>query len=438
VNTYKIVTYGCQMNAYDSELLAGILEARGLRRVEEDSEADVLLVNTCVVRGSAESRAMGRIDAMKRLKDENPERIIGICGCMAQRDGLSLVERAPHIDLVMGTHALSSLSAFLDRIRAGDGPVVCTNESDNPYETDAVPIRKSDLRALVPIMVGCNNWCSYCIVPVVRGRERSRPIDTIVDEVRALVDGGCREVTLVGQNVNSYHDGDVDFAGVLERVSAIEGLWRIRYTTSHPRDANARHLDAVERSDKVCDHFHLPVQAGSDRVLERMNRGYTREHYFALVREIRRRMPDAAITSDLMVGFPGETEEDYRQTLDLVETVRFDAAFTFLYNVREGTRAAEWPDDVPLDTKKDRLARLIRMQEGIQRERNEEWVGRTVEVLVEGRARRNDRDGCAAHLLGRTTGDKCVIFEGAESDIATRVRVRIVHVSAHTLFGERD
>jgi tRNA-2-methylthio-N6-dimethylallyladenosine synthase len=510
LETYKIITYGCQMNASDSEMMAGILEARGLRPAKSESNADVLLVNTCIVRGSAEQRAQGRIARLKELKSGRQDCIIGVCGCMAQRDAEMIFDQFPHVDLVLGTRAIPNLSAMLDHALDGQTRVACVDEvlettgrltsspvdqllsqpvgrsaslpvgqldesgeadrsdqSDGPAKSIAaetpsssirnpkstirnsqssvlnpqhsvVPVRRSALRALVPIMMGCNNWCSYCIVPTVRGREQSRAVGVILDEVKALVQCGCREVTLVGQNVNSYRDGEVDFAELLERVDAVEGLSRIRYITSHPRDANDRHLDAVAGLEKVCDHFHLPAQSGSTPVLARMNRGYTREDYLDLIRRVRERVPDATITTDLIVGFPGETDADYEQTLDLVKEVRFDSAFTFLYNVREGTKAAEWEDDVPLKDKKERLARLIEIQERISFEKNQALEGTTLEVLVEGPARRSgEGTGNVKQYVGRTTGDKCVVFEGSRSDAGRLIRTRIVEGAAHTLFGEK-
>jgi len=437
LETYKIVTFGCQMNAYDSEVMAGILEARGMRPVADEAAAELLMLNTCIVRGSAERRAVGRIAALRPLKAAHPDRILAVSGCMAQRDAAALLEKAPHVDLVLGTRSIPCLSALIDRILGGEGPIACVEACEDPYGTEAAPARRSALRALVAIMHGCNNWCSYCIVPAVRGREKSRPAAVLVQEIETLVAGGCREATLVGQNVNSYRDGETDFAGLLERVDRIDGLERIRYITSHPRDAGQRHLDAVERLEKVCDHFHLPVQSGSNRVLERMNRGYTREPYLDLVGEIRRRLPRATITTDLIVGFPGESQDDYALTLDLVEEARFDAAFTFLYNVREGTRAASWPDDVPLEEKKRRLARLIEVQERISLEKNRAMIGRTEELLVEGPARRSGADGRTGAMMGRTTGDKCVVFEGRPQDAGRLIGVRITEAASHTLFGER-
>jgi tRNA-2-methylthio-N6-dimethylallyladenosine synthase len=290
---------------------------------------------------------------------------------------------------------------------------------------------------LVTIMTGCDNWCSYCIVPKVRGREVSRPLSSILEEIGDLVSKGCRDVTLVGQNVNSYRDQGLDFADLLGKVCEVEGLWRVRYITSHPRDANARHLEAVARLPKVCDHFHLPAQSGSSAVLARMNRGYSREDYLRLIAEVRRIQPDAVITTDLIVGFPGETEEDHEQTLDLVRRVRFDSSFTFYYNVREGTQAAKWADDVPLKVKKERLARLIELQETISLENNLARVGRVVETLVEGPARRSVEGDKGKQMMGRTTGDLCVIFEGVKADTGRLIPVRITRAAHHTLFGEK-
>ena len=437
LETYHITTFGCQMNAYDSELMAGILEARGLRPAPSEDDADVLLFNTCIVRGSAEQRAVGRIGRLRPIKERHPERILGVCGCLAQRDAHTIFETAPHVDLVLGTRAFGHLSALLDRVQNGERPVACVDEAADPYDIQTVAVRRGGLKALVPIMTGCDNWCSYCIVPAVRGRESSRPAGSVIDEIRSLASTGCREATLVGQNVNSYRDGDTDFAELLGRVAEIEDLWRIRYITSHPRDAGERHLDAVANLGKVCDHFHLPAQSGSTRVLERMNRGYTREHYLDLIESVRKHLPDAAITTDLIVGFPGETDADYRETLSLVEEVQFDAAFTFLYNVREGTRAAEWGDDVSLEVKKERLAALIELQEDISLEKNRAWEGREVEVLTESRARRADQPDARGNMMGRTTGDKCVIYHGDAEDVGRLVNVRITEGAAHTLFGEK-
>ncbi|MFW6287002.1 MAG: tRNA (N6-isopentenyl adenosine(37)-C2)-methylthiotransferase MiaB [Candidatus Sumerlaeota bacterium] len=453
IKTYKIISFGCQMNAYDSEVMAGVLEARGLEPIEEERDADVVFMNTCIVRASAENRAWARIRQWKPLKEKHPERIFAVTGCLAQRDAEALLDRAPFVDLVLGTRSIPNLPALLDHLERGGDPIACTDEFDTPYETDSVAVRRSSLRSLVTIMQGCNNWCSYCIVPSVRGRERSRPLGAILDEIKALVSCGSREVTLVGQNVNAWRgskngreweehgpskeEAELDFADLLDHVNAIEGLERIRYITSHPRDAGERQFNAVADNPKVCDHFHLPAQSGSNAILEKMNRGYTREHYLDLIRSIRETMPDAAITTDLIVGFPGESESDFEQTLDLVKEVRYDAAFTFYYNPRSGTRAAEWEDDVDLDTKKDRLARLIEIQEAISLEKNRAWEGREMEILVEGPARRARAEEGKGNMMGRTTGDKCVVYDGDPEDKGHLVRVRITEGASHTLFGKQ-
>ncbi len=441
------------MNAYDSEVMAGVLEARGLIPVEDEAAADVVFMNTCIVRASAENRAWSRIQQWKPLKEARPERIFAVTGCMAQRDANGLLDRAPYVDLVLGTRAIPNLSAQLDHLERGGEPIACTDEFDMPYDTDSLPVRRSSLRSLVTIMQGCNNWCSYCIVPHVRGRERSRPLGAVLDEIRALVACGCREVTLVGQNVNAWRGeengtqwlkhqnrdtGDyLDFADLLDHVNNVEGLERVRYITSHPRDAGQRMIDAVAANPKVCDHFHLPAQSGSNEVLKRMNRGYTREHYLELIDMVREKNPDPAITTDLIVGFPGETEADFEQTMELVKQVRYDAAFTFYYNTRTGTRAAEWEDDVSLDIKKRRLAELIKVQETISLEKNKAWEGREVDILVEGSARRARAEEGKGAMMGRTTGDKCVVYDGTPADQGHIVRVRIDEGASHTLFGKR-
>ena len=437
LKTYHVITYGCQMNNADSERMAGILEARGMREVNNENDADLILVNTCIVRASAEDRAAGHINRIKGVRKVRPHALIGVCGCLAQRDAQDLFAKFPHIDFALGTRAISALSAVLDRLLNGEHAIAITEECADLDISEATPHRSDPLRAMVPIMIGCNNWCSYCIVPKVRGPEKSRPADVIVREVESLVAEGCREIMLVGQNVNSYHDGDVDFASLLEKVHAIKDLWRIRYITSHPRDANARHLDALARlSDKVCDHIHLPVQSGSTRILKLMNRGYTREDYLHTVDEIRKRMPNATLTTDIIVGFPGETEKEFQETVSLVEQVRFDAAFTFFYNVRTGTKAAEMPDDVSIAQKKERLARLIEIQERLSLEVNQKSVGRELDLLVQGPARRTREDLSGTQMMGRTTGDKCVIYDGSPDDAGKIIRVRVTSAMAHTLFGE--
>jgi len=429
---FSLITYGCQMNESDSESVAGELAARGWRRAEHEEQADVVLVNGCVVRRSAEKRALGRLWQLAPLKRRRPDLIIGVLGCLAQKDGRAFLEEFPHVDLVVGTHDLPKIGALLDEVRQTRERLVCVDDIDKPTSFTAEPLRQNPLKAWVAIMYGCDNNCSYCIVPRLRGRERSRPAEEIVAEVRRLAQGGWRELTLLGQNVNSYHDGRHDFADLLRLVAGVEGIERVRYVTSHPKDLSDRLIETVATTRKICENFHLPAQAGSNHVLQRMNRGYSREDYLRLVERIRRAIPQAVVTTDLMVGFPGETEQDFADTLDLARSVRWDSAFTFIYSPREETPAAHWPDDVPLAVKKERLRRLNEIQETISAEVNEAAVGSRQEVLVEGPSRRSDQ-----MLMGRTRGDKVVIFAGPADLVGQTIELNITRAAAHTLFGER-
>ena len=432
--TYHIVTFGCQMNSYDSELMEGILAAKGWSRAAAEEEADVLLYNTCVVRDHAEQRALARLAQLKTLKAARPGMILGVTGCMAQKEAERLRERLPHVDLVLGTRAIARLSPLLDRILATGEPQSCVEILDESYPADAIPLRQRPLKALINIIFGCNNNCAYCIVPRTRGREISRPVEAILAEARQLVEHGTREITLVGQNVNSYRfapGGAPRFGALLRQVGAAAGEAWIRYVTSHPRDCNDEHIAAVAECANVCENFHLPVQAGSSAVLRRMRRGYTREHYLKLIERVRAAIPDATLTTDLIVGFPGETDEDYEQTLDLVRQVRFDQAFMYLYSPRPGTPAAEeFKDQVPLAVKKERLSRLIDVQERISLEVNRAMIGRTLMALVEDVAPRTPGD-----LLARTRGDKMVILPGPAAWIGQRREVRIAEANGHTLFA---
>jgi tRNA-2-methylthio-N6-dimethylallyladenosine synthase len=430
--TYKLITYGCQMNVSDSEFVAGELAARGWAATEDEAAADAILVNTCVVRNSAEKRALGRIHQLAHLKRERPRLIVGVLGCLAQKDGEEVLSRLPCVDLVLGTRDLPKIGSLLEAIREHGERIVAIENIDQPAAFGAAPVRQDRLKAMVTIMYGCNNGCSYCIVPYTRGREWSRPAREIVDEVRQLAEGGWREVTLLGQNVNSYHDGARDFADLLRLVAAVDEIARVRFVTSHPKDLSDRLIEAMATERKVCEGLHLPAQAGGNEVLRRMNRGYTREDYLRLAERVRRAMPDIALTTDLIVGFPGESDREYEDTLDLVRAVRWDTAFMFMYSPREGTPAADWPDDVPLAMKKDRLKRLIDLQESITGEVNAARVGSVQEVLVEGPSRRSARE-----LMGRTRGNTVVILQGPDELAGTIAPVKISRSSVHTLFGER-
>ncbi|MBM3333898.1 tRNA (N6-isopentenyl adenosine(37)-C2)-methylthiotransferase MiaB [Candidatus Sumerlaeota bacterium] len=428
---YCLITYGCQMNDADSEALAGELSARGWQRAEQEQEADLVLVNTCVVRRSAEQRALGRVWQLAPLKHKRPKMIVGIVGCLAQKDGEALLEEMPHVDLVVGTRALPGIPVLLEELRHTRRRLVSVDGMDRPVVFDAEPLRENRIKAMVTIIYGCNNDCSYCIVPQTRGREWSRRADDIVAEVARLAKRGWREVTLLGQNVNSYNDGCCDFPDLLRRIASETGIERIRYVTSHPKDLSDRLIETVAGAASICENFHVPAQAGSDRILERMSRGYGRGDYLRLVERIRRAIPDAAITTDLMVGFPGETDDEFAQTLDLARAVRWDSAFMYMYSVRDGTPAAQLPDDVPIEVKKRRLQQLIKLQEKISAEINEQLTGSRQEVLVEGLSRRS-----AEKLMGRTRGDKVVVFAGSPELIGQTVRVMITAASAYTLFGE--
>lgn len=419
------ITFGCQMNEFDTELMAGLLEGMGYVPTESLGEADLVLINTCCVRGSAENRVWGLLGSLKRYKRDKPGLIVAVSGCLPQQEGMAgeITRRFPVVDLVLGTQNRHELPGLIEEVRAGRRPVLGVRQPDGAMPEGLPVRRKSGLRAWVPVIHGCNNFCTYCVVPYVRGRECSRKPDAVVDEVRALTGAGYREVTLLGQNVNSYGRDlgeGIDFAVLLARLGTVEGLWRIRFTTSHPRDFTDGLIEVVARGAKVCEHIHLPAQAGSNRVLRRMNRGYTREDYLDLVARIRAAVPGVSLTTDLMVGFPGETEEDFADTLDLVRRVGYDQAFTFVYNPRQGTPAAGWPDQVPDGEKSRRIQELIQVQKEIGLARNRAEEGKVLEVLVEGpSATRPDL------LSGRSRTNKTVVFHGEPGLVGHLVRVRI-------------
>lgn len=428
--TYCIVTYGCQMNDNDSEIMAGILEKQGLRRIEDEHEADVVLVNTCVVREGAEERAVGRVQSLSTTKKQRGT-IIGVTGCMAQKEGEEILKRLPHTDAVVGTRDLFKIDQIIEQVRSGGKPVIATQDVDKPVFLGDQPVRRAHgQKAFATIMYGCNNFCSFCIVPKTRGREVSRPPDEIVRELQGLVAQGYQEVMLLGQNVNSYMHKGVDFADLLRIVDQVDGLRRVRFMTSHPKDCSDKLIDVVADLDSICTNMHLPVQAGSNRVLRRMKRFYTRDEYLTLVQKVRERIPNATISTDVIVGFPDETDEDFEQTYELLEESRWDSAYIFMYSPREGTKSAQWIDSIPPEVKKHRVQRCIGRQEEISAEINKGYVGRTVEVLVESLSKKRDSE-----VMGRTIGDKCVIFSGDNSLVGQLVNVEIRESHAHTLFG---
>lgn len=428
-------TYGCQMNEHDSEILFGLLAEMGYAKTTLEEEADLILLNTCCIREKAESKVLSHLGEMRKLKQHNPQLIIGVCGCMTQQKGMAekLHSSAPHVQLIFGTHNLHKLPQFIAHILSENASQFEVLEHELAIEEGMPASREYPFKALVNIIYGCNNFCTYCIVPYVRGRERSRQLEHIAAEVEGLVADGVTEITLLGQNVNSYgkdlKDG-TSFAQLLKRLNDIEGLKRIRFMTSHPKDLTDELIDAIAQCSKVCDHIHLPVQSGSSRILKLMNRGYSKEDYLELIAKIRQAIPDAAITTDIIVGFPGETEEDFLETVDLIQKVGFDSAFSFIYSKREGTPAARFVDEVTLEEKKERLQRLNDALSVYSKVINDRYLGRTVEVLVEGPSKNNDQ-----MLSGRTESNKTVIFAGSPSLIGQYVDLEITDAQTWILKG---
>ena len=429
---YKILVYGCQMNIADAERMEGQLQSAGYTRTEETADADVILINTCCVRESAEDKVYGKIGEIKKIKERNPHLVFGIAGCMAQKEGDNLMRRAPHIDFVLGTGKVQELTRIIAEIRAERAPVVDTDIGNTIAEN--LPIaRGGKFSAWVPIMYGCNNFCTFCIVPYVRGRERSRAPEDIVAEVRRAVAEGYTEVTLLGQNVNSYGKDHkaADFADLLQMVDEVEGIRRVRFMTSHPKDISDKLIDTIRDGRHLCEHIHLPVQYGSNRILRAMNRVYTVESYRERVRRVREALPDASLTTDLIVGFPGETDEDFAATLDFLREIRYDSAYTFLYSKRSGTPAARMEDQVPDEVKHARLNILMEEQNKISRAINEKLAGRALEVMVEGESK-ND----PAVWSGRTRTNKIVLFPHGAERAGDFVRVRIDRAQTWVLKGE--
>ena len=420
---FYIETYGCQMNVADSELMAGVLQREGLHAVSTADEAQVILVNTCAVRDHAEQRVFGRVGELKRHKQ--PGAVLGVVGCMAQRLGERLLKRAPYVDFVVGPDGYRQLPALVRRAREGDRTTETAFLAQEHYE-DIVPQRTTGASAWVTVQRGCDYRCTFCIVPYTRGAERSRKLEDVVREVRSLVERGVSEVTLLGQTVNSYHDGTHDFGALLRAVGGVAGIRRIRFTSPHPNDFSDAVIDAMAGTGAVCEYVHLPVQSGSDRVLKRMVRRYTRQAYLDVVRRLRERIPGLTMSTDVIVGFPGESDEDFEATLSLVREVEFDGAFTFKFSPREGTPALKLPDAVPDDVASERLARLIALVREVGRARNAAVVGETFEVLVEGPAPKG------GGLQGRTRHFRTAVFDGPASWIGTYRKVRLTGTTGAT------
>jgi len=430
--SYFITTYGCQMNEHDSERMAGMLEAEGYVEAPGPEDADVVLFNTCCIREKADTRLYGNLGHMKAIKDRRPDMRIVVGGCLAQKDKQTIQQRAPYVDVVLGTHNLASLPRLLDE--SLDGPAFEILEQTETFPSALPARRSSPWHAWVSISIGCNNSCTFCIVPAVRGKEVSRRLGDIVFEIESLVADGVVEVTLLGQNVNSYGrdlDGTPLFSKLLRALDQVRGLERVRFTSPHPKDFRADTVAAMAECAVVCEHIHLPVQAGSDRILKAMKRAYTRDRYLKKVHMIREAIPEVAVTTDIIVGFPGETEEDFADTLSLVEEVGYDAAYTFQYSPRPMTEAAMLEDHLPKDVVQERFERLVALQERISFENNRACIGRTEQVLVEGASKKDP-----AKMTGRTRTNRLVHFAGGDIAEGTLCSVNITSARPHHLEGE--
>ncbi|MEW6269233.1 MAG: tRNA (N6-isopentenyl adenosine(37)-C2)-methylthiotransferase MiaB, partial [Thermodesulfobacteriota bacterium] len=422
-------TYGCQMNLADSELVSGLLRRHGYERTDDPAAADVLLLNTCAIREHAEERVLGRLSELLRFKTARPSVQLGLLGCVASHQRERLLDRAPYLDVVVGPDGYRELPILL---RDATDPQVEVRLDRGETYADLTPDLAPGPRAWLSVMRGCDKFCTFCVVPYTRGRERSLPADAVIAQVRAAVDLGKREVVFLGQTVNAYRDGDVDFASLLHRTARVEGLLRIRFTSPHPSDVSEAMIEAMAEEPKVMPYLHLPLQSASDRVLERMQRGYCIDEYRSLLERIRERVPGIALSTDVIVGFPGEEEEDFAATAAFLEDARYDFAYLFKYSAREGTRAWRFGETVSEEEKQRRLALLIARQEEISLEVNRAWVGRDVDVLVEGPAKRP-----AGFAMGKTPAFKTTVFPAEGARAGELVRVRVEAATAHTLTGAR-
>lgn len=432
---YMIKTYGCQMNVHDSETIAGILEAMGYEGTDSEEEASVILINTCAIRENAEDKVYGEIGRLKPLKTEKPELVLGMCGCMSQEESVvnRILTKHQHVDLIFGTHNIHRLPYLLKEALFSKEMVVEVWSKEGDIIENLPKVREDGLKAWVNIMYGCDKFCTYCIVPYTRGKERSRRPEDVLAEVRDLARKGYQEVTLLGQNVNAYGkdftDREYRFGDLMDDVRKV-GIPRVRFTTSHPRDFDDHLIEVLAKGGNLVEHIHLPAQSGNDAILKIMARKYTRESYMQLVHKLKKAIPDVVLTTDIIVGYPGETEEQFQDTLSLMKEVEYDSAFTFIYSPREGTPAARMKDDVPMEVKKERLHRLNRLQDEISRRKNEALRGQVVEVLVEGESKKNPDI-----LSGRTRTNKLVNFRGPKHLIGQFVYVHIDEPQTWTLKG---
>ncbi|MCM2283373.1 MAG: tRNA (N6-isopentenyl adenosine(37)-C2)-methylthiotransferase MiaB [Desulfobacula sp.] len=442
-----IYTIGCQMNVYDSEKLASILNSCGFEKTDDMDKADVVVCNTCSIRHKAEEKAYSFLGRFSRIKKTRPHLITVMAGCVAQQEGEKAFERVPHLDIVLGTRAFSRFSRHIRAIQSGSSRIVDIEDSPMIYESlpDACSFEENKVSKFVTIMQGCENFCTYCVVPYVRGNERSRKPEHILEEITLLAGSGVKEVTLLGQNVNSYgkKEGEISFPELLKKINQIDGIYRIRFATSHPKDLSLDLMYAIRDLEKVCNHLHLPVQSGSDRILQKMNRGYTRQQYLDKILELKRQCPDISLSTDIIVGFPSETVEDFNDTLDLIRAVEFDSIFAFAYSSRSSAPAAKFSAQLDEKEKLDRLNLLLQLQEAYTEKKNKEQVGKTLEVLIEGKSNKK-HDGFEffeknmEQVTGRSESNKIVHFPSSSFKIGDMVRIRIESAYPHSLWGHPE
>lgn len=430
-NNVYIETYGCQMNFADSELVMGILKAKGFELAKNIDEANVILLNTCSIRDNAEQKIHSRLDHLKGVKKNNPTAVIGILGCMAERLRKNLIEEKKIVDLVVGPDEYRRLPEFIDLAYGGEKGIGVKLSRTETYD-DIIPFREDGLSAWISVMRGCDKFCTYCVVPFTRGRERSRALDSIVDEVKNLESRGFKEVTLLGQNVNSYFYEEKDFADLLAASAKAAPSMRIRFTTSHPQDLSDKLLYTIAEHENICNYIHLPVQSGSNRILELMNRTYTIEHYLNLIDKARKIIPNVSFSTDIIAGFPTETNEDHNATLEVMRAVRYDGAYMFKYSPREGTKAYQMNDDVPDEIKTKRLNEIIDLQQKISWEINQSLIGKEETILIESLSKKSED-----FYSGRTDSNKiCIVPKSENFSIGDYVRVKINRATSATLFGE--
>ena len=431
--TFHITTFGCQMNEHDSEVIDGLLTERGFSSVKERKDASIVIINTCSVRDNADKRFFGTLGQLKKRKESDPSFIVCVCGCMMQQQRVvdTIKAKYPWVDVIFGTNSIHHIPELIEKVASEKEKVVDIIENTEEIVEGLPAKRLFDHKALVNIMFGCNNFCTYCIVPYTRGREKSRAPEAIVDEVKGLVADGVKEIMLLGQNVNSYDGNGTSFAELLKMLNDVDGLERIRFMTSNPKDLSDELIEAFTVCDKLCKNLHLPIQSGSNRVLKRMNRKYTREDYLKLIEKLRKTVPDITLSTDIIVGFPGETNEDFEETLSIVKEVEYDSAFTFIYSIRKGTPAEKFEDQIEESEKHRRFDLLVSAVNEISEKKNKVYQDRVEKVLVDG-VSKNDK----STLTGRTDGFKLVNFAGKKEMIGSIVDVKITDAKTFSLFGE--